>query len=114
MKRILTLIVFLTGPVFTFASEADLPIPDLKQSYFPALGTHGWNLLMWGFIVIVLGMLFGLWQYRTIKRLPAHKSMLNVAHIIYETCKTYLIQQGRFLVILFLIVAVCAFRQVIS
>ncbi|MFC1734058.1 sodium-translocating pyrophosphatase [candidate division KSB1 bacterium] len=93
------------GPIISFASEADLPIPDLKNSFFPVIGMNGWNLLLWGFIIIILGLLFGLWQYRTIKRLPAHKSMLDIAHIIYETCKTYLIQQGRFLIILFLIIA---------
>jgi len=59
--------------------------------------------------IIVLGMLFGLWQFMRIKKLPAHYSMLSVSHIIYETCKTYLFQQGKFLVILFLIIGSAIF-----
>ena len=91
-------------PMMMFASEADLPIPDLRSSYFPSLGITGWELLMYGFVVVLIGILFGVLQYVSIKKIPVHRSMLNVSHIIYETCKTYLLQQGRFLAILFLIV----------
>jgi len=104
MKKILTLLSVLLLPVLTFASEADLPIPDLKESFFPVFGTNGWNILMFGFIVIIIGILFGLWQYARIRRISVHESMLRISNIIFETCKTYLIQQGRFLFILFLIV----------
>ncbi|MCK4288923.1 MAG: sodium-translocating pyrophosphatase, partial [Bacteroidales bacterium] len=106
MKKILTILAVLLLPVFTFASEANLPIPDLKQSYFETFGMNGWTLLLIGFIIIFIGMLFGLWQYISIKKIPVHKSMLNVSNTIYETCKVYLLQQGKFLIILFLIIAV--------
>jgi K(+)-stimulated pyrophosphate-energized sodium pump len=91
------------------ASEADLPIPDLRNSYFNNIGMDGHTLLSWGIFIIVLGMLFGLWQFMRIKKLPAHSSMLSVSHTIYETCKTYLFQQGKFLVILFLIIGTSIF-----
>jgi len=104
MKRILSLAAALLLPMVMFASEADLPIPDLRESFFPAIGMSGWHLLMYGFIIILIGMLFGVWQYASIRKIPVHQSMLNVSAIIYETCKTYLRQQGKFLAILFLIV----------
>ena len=104
MKRILSLAAALLLPMVIFASEADLPIPDLRQSFFPAIGMSGWELLMYGFVVVIIGMLFGVWQYASIKKIPVHQSMLNISNIIYETCKTYLLQQGKFLIILFLIV----------
>ena len=88
-------------PVFLFASEADLPLPDLK-----GINHNGWSLLIYGFIIIFIGMLFGLWQYVTIRRIRVHKSMSDVSNIIWETCKTYLFQQGKFLAILFGIIAV--------
>lgn len=101
MKKRLLLMALLTMPVFLFASEADLPLPDLK-----GINLQGWSLLNYGFIIIIIGMLFGLWQYRTIRRMPVHKSMADVSHTIWETCKTYLFQQGKFLAILFGIIAV--------
>jgi len=109
MKKILTVLSLFALPVLTKASEADLPIPDLSTSYFSNLGLNGHQLLAWGIFIIVLGMLFGLWQFMRIKKLPAHYSMLSVSHIIYETCKTYLFQQGKFLVILFLIIGSAIF-----
>jgi len=88
-------------PSMTFASEADLTIPNLG---------NGHNLLLWGFVITILGMLFGLYQYTKVKKLPAFRSMLDVARVIYGTCKTYLIQQGKFLLMLFaFIVVVIAF-----
>jgi len=111
MKKALLLIVLgvFANPLTTFASEADLLVPDLKQSYFSSFGANGWDLLFIGMSIIVFGLLFGLYQYSQIKKLPAHSSMLKVANIIYETCKTYLLQQGRFLIILFLIIGVAIF-----
>jgi len=91
-------------PAVSLASEADLIIPNLKESAFGTIGISGWSLLMYGFIIIALGLLFGLWQYNKIRKIKAHYSMLEVSNIIYETCKTYLLQQGRFLLILFLII----------
>ncbi|RUT79267.1 sodium-translocating pyrophosphatase [Ancylomarina longa] len=111
MKKALLLLVLgvFASPLTTFASEADLLVPDLKQSYFSSFGANGWDLLFVGMTIIVFGLLFGLYQYSQIKKLPAHSSMLKVANIIYETCKTYLLQQGRFLIILFLIIGVAIF-----
>jgi len=83
-------------PAFVFGSEADLKIPVLEPAQT--------NILLFGFLICILGLLFGLYQFTQVKKLRAHKSMLDVAHIIFETCKTYLIQQGKFLVVLFIIV----------
>ncbi|MGE5317688.1 MAG: sodium-translocating pyrophosphatase [Chloroflexota bacterium] len=109
MKKVLSLSLLSILPFISFASEADLPIPDLSTSYFKNVGLNGHALLSWGIFIIVLGMLFGLWQFMRIKKLPAHRSMLAVSHTIYETCKTYLFQQGKFLVILFLIIGSAIF-----
>ena len=60
----------------------------------------GHQILLSGLVVCVLGLLFGLWTYTAVKNLPVHKSMADVSALIYETCKAYLIQQGKFLLIL--------------
>jgi K(+)-stimulated pyrophosphate-energized sodium pump len=99
MKKIILLLVALMMPAFMFASEADLKIPILSESQN--------HLLLFGFLICFLGMLFGLYQYRKVRKLGAHSSMLDVAKVIFETCKTYLIQQGKFLVILFLFIGLC-------
>ncbi|MGK2933785.1 MAG: sodium-translocating pyrophosphatase [Gemmatimonadaceae bacterium] len=78
--------------------EANLVVPDLSGATF--MGVEGTTLLLWGMGVCVLGLLFGLVIYRQLKRLPVHGSMLEISELIYETCKTYLIQQGKFLLIL--------------
>ncbi len=104
-KRLVSFL--LTGmlfPVLAHAGEADLEVPDLGQSTFFNGAVNGWQLLFYGMIIVLFGLLFGYWQYTKIKKLPAHKSMLEVSKIIYETCKTYLLQQGKFLIILFLII----------
>jgi K(+)-stimulated pyrophosphate-energized sodium pump len=95
MKKLLTLLSVFLLPVLTFASEADLLIPDDIRNQ---------KILYWGFLIILFGLLFGLYQFVQVKKLRAHKSMLDVAHVIYETCKTYLKQQGRFLMILFIFI----------
>ena len=79
-------------------SEADLRIPDLSTVSF--FGIPGHKLLMVGLVFCALGMLFGLVIYSKLKRLPVHTSMREVSELIYETCKTYLIQQGKFLLLL--------------
>jgi K(+)-stimulated pyrophosphate-energized sodium pump len=99
MKKLSLLLAVLTLPLFSLASEADLKIPVLSD--------HQHNLLMFGFLICILGMFFGYYQFYNVKKLKAHQSMLDVAKIIFETCKTYLIQQGKFLVILFVIIGVC-------
>ena len=99
MKRLAILFAALVLPFSLFASEADLKIPDLTSSQN--------HLLMFGFVIILLGMLFGYYQFTKVRKLRAHDSMLDVAKIIFETCKTYLLQQGKFLVILFVIIGLC-------
>ncbi|MFO0972455.1 MAG: sodium-translocating pyrophosphatase [Phycisphaerae bacterium] len=91
------------------ASEADLAIPDLHQGTFHLFGKTitAWNLLFGGAAIIAITLGFSLYLRGQIHKLPAHKSMLNVADTIYATCKTYLTQQGKFLLMLFAIMA-CA------
>jgi len=90
-----------SAPVF--ASEAELVIPDLSSVSF--MGVTGHNLLLAGLVICVLGVLFGLWQSMQISKLPVHKSMKEVSELIYETCKTYLVTQGKFLAILWVFIA---------
>lgn len=82
-------------PVATFASEAELAIPQQVKEE---------SLLYWGFLVTALGLLFGLYQFMKVKKLPAHRSMLEIADVIYKTCNAYLKQQGKFIAILFLFI----------
>ena len=90
------------------ASEAELKLPDLRSITFPALGgISGFALMMIGILVCVGGLVFGLMQYKETKNLPVHSSMQNVSNIIWETCKSYLFQQGRFLAVLWVLIGVC-------
>jgi K(+)-stimulated pyrophosphate-energized sodium pump len=85
------------------ASEAELVIPDLAKESF--LGISGHTLLLYGLVICFLGIAFSLVQFSQIKNLPVHKAMLEISELIYETCKTYLIQQGKFLAILWAFIA---------
>ncbi|MDR1292814.1 MAG: sodium-translocating pyrophosphatase [Clostridiales Family XIII bacterium] len=86
-------------PQAIYASEADLIVPDFSpQQHY---------LLSIGIIVCIAGFIFGLIQYTRIKKIRAHKSMLDVAGTIYETCKTYLLQQGKFLALLLAFIGAC-------
>ena len=95
MKKLFSLFAALAIPFLTFASEADLVIPK---------GMRSETILYWGFIITIAGFLFGLYQFTKVKKIKAHRSMLDVANVIYQTGKTYLIQQGKFLAILFLFI----------
>ena len=86
-------------PQHETGGEANLVIPDLSQVSFLG-GIHGRSLLMGGLAVCALGLLFGLVMYSQLKRLPVHESMREISELIYETCKTYLIRQGKFILIL--------------
>jgi len=92
MKKILSLMALFAVPFLASASEADLKVPE---------GIKDQNILYWGFLITILGMLFGLYQFVQVKKIRAHKSMLDVAEVIFQTSKTYLIQQGKFILILF-------------
>ena len=92
------------------ASEIDLKIPLLDVEYnFWGHAVTGSQILLYGLVVCALGMLFGFYEFCKIKKMPAHKSMLNMASLIYETCKTYMKQQAVLLVILEAFIAVCIF-----
>src|SRR5688500_3821584 len=91
-----------------WASELDLELPVIDTAYTLFGATvSGRALLVGGLVVCALGMLFGYMMYRQVKSLPAHKSMLDVSNIIWETCKTYLLQQGRLLLILEAFIGAC-------
>jgi len=98
-RKVLSLVIILLSSTFTFAGEESLKIPTLTD--------HQQSILIYGIAVCLLGMLFGIFQYTKVVKLKAHKSMLEIAQIIFETCKTYLIQQAKLLVVLFIFIAVC-------
>jgi K(+)-stimulated pyrophosphate-energized sodium pump len=86
------------------AGEASLRLPDLSSVSF--LGMNGHNLLLIGIAFCFFGLLFGLAIYMQLKNMPVHRSMLEISELIYETCKTYLQTQGKFILILWLFIAV--------
>jgi len=88
----------LQAPVHRPGGEANLVIPDLSSVNF--IGINGRSLLMAGLLVCAAGLLFGLIIYGQLKRMPVHQSMREISELIYETCKTYLITQGKFILIL--------------
>ena len=99
---VVMLAVAILAPIPALAAEggeANLQLPDLGTVDFFG-GTNGRTLLMVGLVVSALGLGFGLMMYTSLKNMPVHASMLEVSELIYETCKTYLIQQGKFLMIL--------------
>ena len=88
----------LAMPILAFASEADLEMPAGFASSSDA------SILYWGFAIVVLGLLFGFWQFSNVRKLKAHKSMLEIGNVIFKTCSTYLKQQGKFLGLLFVFI----------
>src|SRR5580698_6278558 len=85
------------------AGEANLKLPDLSSVQF--MGVDGHRLLLWGILFCVLGLAFGLFIYTRLKNMPVHRSMREISELIYETCKTYLITQGKFLLLLEIFIA---------
>ncbi|MBL8990865.1 MAG: sodium-translocating pyrophosphatase, partial [Phycisphaerae bacterium] len=88
--------------------EANLVMPDLKNETIKVEfvgGLSGHNLLMAGIVVSVLGLIFGGIIFSQLRAMPVHKSMLDVSELIYETCKAYLLQQGKFLLLLWVFIA---------
>jgi K(+)-stimulated pyrophosphate-energized sodium pump len=108
---IVTLILLGQGAAFAqpaeqAGGEANLKLPDLSQIRFLGQSIDGHTLLMYGPLFCVLGMLFGLFMYLHLKGLPVHRAMKEVSQLIWETCKTYLINQGKFLLLLWSFIAV--------
>ena len=101
-------VAYVLIPLAAFASEADLAIPDLHKGapYTLLGGIKPWDLLFYGACVIAGTLGISLYLRSQIKKIRAHESMLKVAEIIFQTCRTYLIQQGKFLIYLFLFIAV--------
>jgi K(+)-stimulated pyrophosphate-energized sodium pump len=101
-------LVAMALPVTALASELDLELPELDTTYtLFGNAVAGHTLLLVGLGVCALGMLFGFMMYSQVKGLPAHKSMTDVSNIIWETCKTYVIQQGKLLLVLEAFIAAC-------
>ena len=97
MKKSLIFLLALASSLGLHASEADLVMPQ---------SLHEISFLHWGFLVCVLGMLFGVYHFMKTKSLPVHPAMREIGEVIYKTCSTYLKQQGRFLAILFVFIGV--------
>jgi K(+)-stimulated pyrophosphate-energized sodium pump len=90
-------------PAQEVGGEANLKLPDLSQVSF--LGVNGHQLLLYGIVICVFGLLFGLTIFTRLKNMPVHRSMREISELIYETCKTYLITQGKFLLLLEIFIA---------
>ena len=97
---LLSIVLFGTSPAF--ASEADLIVPRIK-----GIAPCSYSLLLIGIGISVLGLIFGLFEFLKIKKLDVHKAMDEVGNTIFETCKTYLVQQGKFLAVLEVLIALC-------
>ena len=95
--------VFAKGGTAHLGGEASLALPDLSSVSF-AGGINGHSLLLFGLLVCAAGMAFGILAYARIRNLPVHQSMAEISELIYETCKTYLLQQGKFLLLLWLFI----------
>src|SRR5215510_14618247 len=110
-RKLTGLFIFIALCVFTcnvFGSEAGLRIPDIRKVTFSGLGgMSGLTLMYIGILICMVGAVFGLVQYVQTKKLPVHQSMGTDSNIIWETCKTYLFTQGKFLAILWGLIALC-------
>ena len=100
---LIVLAAALLSPTTALASEADIILPELRSQTF--FGVNGHTLLTLGLGIAALGIVFGLVIYAQLKALPVHRAMKEVSDLIYETCKTYLLTQGRFIMILWVCIA---------
>ena len=105
--RCVTLAALFCLPTVTLAGDADINLPALDQVSFGGGLVVGHNVLLMGLIVCAVGAAFGLMEYWKTRQLPVHRSMAAVSEIIWETCKTYLLQQGKFLAVLWVLIALC-------
>ena len=106
-KLFLSLTVILLSAGGLHAGEVDIHLPPLQNISFFGGGLSGYAILYFGLAVCTIGALFGIFQFRQIRALPVHKTINDVSHTIWETCKTYLLQQGKFLLALWAIIAAC-------
>jgi K(+)-stimulated pyrophosphate-energized sodium pump len=112
LKSVTGFFVLLLGAAAAYAQapgeapggEANLKLPDLSSVNF--LGIDGHKLLLFGILFCIFGLVFGLVIYTRLKNLPVHRAMREISELIYETCKTYLVTQGKFLMLLELFIAV--------
>ncbi|MDD5169949.1 MAG: sodium/proton-translocating pyrophosphatase, partial [Syntrophales bacterium] len=102
----MAIMMFMMVPM-AFAGEADIKLPDLSQVSFMGGALSGIMILNLGLVICAVGMIFGWMQYVQTKNLPAHQAMLDVSQTIWETCKTYVLQQGKFLAGLWVLIAIC-------
>ena len=103
LNRLILGLLLGSAAQFSYASsEANLVLPNLNDVALASFvgGVSGWQLLAWGLLVCVLGLAFGAIVYNQIKSLPVHRSMADVSELIYETCKTYMFTQGKFIMLL--------------
>ncbi|MDR1928813.1 MAG: sodium-translocating pyrophosphatase [Endomicrobium sp.] len=100
VKLISTFGLLITSAKLSFANEANLIVPNLSHVNFFGNSINGKTLLTFGLLICALGILFGLYHFLYVKNLPVHKSMERISELIYETCKTYLITQGKFIITL--------------
>ena len=101
-KILLTMALSLMAGLPTLASEADLVVPNFKET-----SLDSYNLLLIGILVSVIGVIFGFVEFLKVKKISVHEAMANVGNTIFETCKTYLVQQGKFLLALEVLIGVC-------
>ena len=109
LGSVATLALLVLSACAALAGEADIKIPPLDQVQFDLFGVKiaGTTLMYLGLLICVIGAAFGIVQYKQTKALQVHASMAEVSNTIWETCKTYLTQQGKFLVILWALIAAC-------
>ncbi len=104
------LLVMLALMQGAYASEIDLKVPSLDVGYnIWGYAITGSQILMYGIGICVLGMVFGFYEFVRIKKMPAHELMLKISNLIYETCKTYMKQQAKLLLLLEIFIAACIF-----
>jgi K(+)-stimulated pyrophosphate-energized sodium pump len=102
-SKLAALVAVLVGSA-AHASEADLILPDFRSVDFIG-GLNGHQLLMGGIAVSLFGLVFGFLQYASLKKMAVHRAMLEISELIYETCKTYLITQGKFILLLWVLIS---------
>src|SRR5712675_810226 len=106
MISLLAAAAAMASPASEAGGEANLKLPDLSSVRFFGGAIDGHKLLLGGILICILGLIFGLTIYSRLKNMPVHRSMREVSELIYETCKTYLITQGKFILVLEVFIAV--------